>query len=488
MQAKLSLGAARALLPALFHELAKDGTIDRAVSVGRAALREGDAWWVPALWLRLREGRLWAEDAPAPPPLPSGISIGGNVGTVQVVPVSGGQVGSIIGSQHTYGAPPASISAASGQAEAIGQAAVSMGLGGIGKTDLASEFVHRYGAFFAGGVFWISFADPASVPVEIAACGAALDLPGFADLKLDDQVARVRAAWAQPVPRLLVFDNCDDSAPGQAEALIQQWKPATGGCRVLITSRRGTWSKSLGLTALPLGVLSRAESIAFLRKHRPDLAEDGPPLDVLTGNRPPPWAGPPTGTPPPASPEADEEEFFAEGEPLTPTMRALLQIAGCLERQAPIPLALLIAPLPPHAGPGAPEALVALGLGGWLSAPSLTTAQLTPKGRAFLAANPPEEPLQRTVIQALCGLLGEFMRERDEAMLRLVEPHLTALADAWAVRDDDHALMLCLGAGTYLTLFGNAARARPYLDRAKELDAAFGGSSPKPGRTRRGRR
>ncbi len=32
------------------------------------------------------------------------------------------------------------------------------GLGGIGKTQLAAEFVHRYGRYFAGGVFWLSFA------------------------------------------------------------------------------------------------------------------------------------------------------------------------------------------------------------------------------------------------------------------------------------------------------------------------------------------
>ena len=65
-----------------------------------------------------------------------------------------------------------------GGTAAIGQVTVVTGLGGIGKTQLAAEFVHRYGQFFAGGVFWLDFADPASVPVEIAQCGG----PGHLNL------------------------------------------------------------------------------------------------------------------------------------------------------------------------------------------------------------------------------------------------------------------------------------------------------------------
>src|SRR5206468_11391019 len=87
------------------------------------------------------------------------------------------------------------------------------GLGGIGKTQLACEFVHRYGQFFKGGVFWLSFDDADAIPTKIAACGGpgALDLsPGSWNLPLDDQIRLVQGAWQQPVPRLLIFDNCED--------------------------------------------------------------------------------------------------------------------------------------------------------------------------------------------------------------------------------------------------------------------------------------
>ncbi|NIO76338.1 MAG: tetratricopeptide repeat protein, partial [Armatimonadetes bacterium] len=145
------------------------------------------------------------------------------------------------------------------------------GMGGIGKTQLAAEFVHRYGQYFAGGVFWLSFADPAAIPAEVAACGGlgGLDLrPDFPTLDLPTQVQLVLSAWGSPLPRLLVFDNCEEEAP------LARWRPPTGGSRVLVTSRRGSWDAALGVNALPLGVLSRAESIALLRKFRPELAED----------------------------------------------------------------------------------------------------------------------------------------------------------------------------------------------------------------------
>jgi hypothetical protein len=119
---------------------------------------------------------------------------------------------------------------------------------------------------------------PADIPVEIAQCGGAgcLDLhPDFAALPLDDQVRLVQAAWQSPLPRLLVFDNCED------EALLARWKPPSGGCRILVTSRRPTWDPTLNVRPLPLGVLSRAESLALLCHYLPDLPVDATDLSAI---------------------------------------------------------------------------------------------------------------------------------------------------------------------------------------------------------------
>jgi tetratricopeptide (TPR) repeat protein len=155
-----------------------------------------------------------------------------------------------------------------GQTAAVSQVgtAAATGLGGMGKTQLASEFVHRYGQFFPGGVFWLSFENPQAVPAEIAYCGGpgAMELrPDFTTRLQEEQVRLVQAAWQESTPRLLVFDNCEDPT------LLARWRPTGGGCRVLVTSRRGEWDPILNVEVLPLGVLGRAESVELLRRHVP---------------------------------------------------------------------------------------------------------------------------------------------------------------------------------------------------------------------------
>lgn len=138
-----------------------------------------------------------------------------------------------------------------GGTAAVGQSPAVTGLGGQGKTQLAVEFAYRYGRWFPGGVFFVNCADPVAMAEAVAACGLALaNDPGFSGRPLPERVALVGAAWASPLPRLLIFDNCED------EGLIEDWAPKCGGCRLLITARRPSWSPARGITVLPLGGLS----------------------------------------------------------------------------------------------------------------------------------------------------------------------------------------------------------------------------------------
>ena len=154
---------------------------------------------------------------------------------------------------------------------ALGQVIASTGLGGLGKTQLAVELVHRYGRYFAGGVFWLSFASADEIPLQVADCAA----PGLESRSVDERSRRVRDGWQSAVPRLLVFDNCEE------ETLLEAWRPPSGGCRVLVTSRRSSWSPTLGVTALPLDLLPRPDSVELLRRYLPDVVADGPGLAAI---------------------------------------------------------------------------------------------------------------------------------------------------------------------------------------------------------------
>ena len=157
-----------------------------------------------------------------------------------------------------------------GSTTAIGQVAAATGLGGIGKTQLAVEYAHRYGPRYWGGVFWLDMEDQEAIASQVAAWGGpqGMDHPGFEALSLEEQVARVKKEWEESTPRLLIFDNVDDSK------VIDEWRPVTGGCRVLITSRRTRWPSTLGLAEVNLATLPRDKAMELLCKGRPEALED----------------------------------------------------------------------------------------------------------------------------------------------------------------------------------------------------------------------
>lgn len=62
-----------AFIPALFDELQYDGQLDRAVAAARSAVAEEPAWWMPVLFTRSADGRLWTPPpsaSPGPPARP----------------------------------------------------------------------------------------------------------------------------------------------------------------------------------------------------------------------------------------------------------------------------------------------------------------------------------------------------------------------------------------------------------------------------------
>ena len=149
------------------------------------------------------------------------------------------------------------------------------GMGGVGKTQLAIAFAHRYGRFFHG-VHWINAAQPEGIESEIAACGRAMDLQPWPG-KLPDQLAVTLRTWRANGARLIILDNLED-----VEA-ARQWlgRLCGGPLRVLLTARRTDWPGDMDLRPLRLDTFTPEESREFLLKYLRRATTEGSPLQRL---------------------------------------------------------------------------------------------------------------------------------------------------------------------------------------------------------------
>jgi tetratricopeptide (TPR) repeat protein len=151
-----------------------------------------------------------------------------------------------------------------------------LGMGGVGKTQLAVEFAYRYGRYFHG-VHWLACAEPEAISAEVAACGEEMELESWPN-NLPDQIQRTVEAWSEEGRcHLVILDNLEDPAAAR------QWllRLTTTGASLVLTARRRRWPRDLALEPLLLEAFSPAESRGFLRNYLAKERASGEDLDVL---------------------------------------------------------------------------------------------------------------------------------------------------------------------------------------------------------------
>ena len=149
----------------------------------------------------------------------------------------------------------AALSVVDGTA-ALTQAAVH-GLGGVGKTSLAREYVARHGDGF-DSVWWIIAADRLGTMAGLAELARAMDPRLPPDTPTEQAaIGALREIEKRRGRFLLVYDN----APGP-EALTGLL-PARGAC-VLVTSRNPDWDSHAA--ALPVAEMPLDEAVALLQR------------------------------------------------------------------------------------------------------------------------------------------------------------------------------------------------------------------------------
>jgi transcriptional regulator with XRE-family HTH domain len=144
------------------------------------------------------------------------------------------------------------------------------GMGGVGKTQLAAEYAHRFAESY-DLTWWIDAEQDGLIGDQVVSLGLVLGcVPAGAGTEA------VRAAVLAELRRrdrwLLIFDNAQ--APGD----VTPWLPGGGG-HVLITSRERGWDEVA--TPVEVDVLTRSESMEMLRRRVPRLTKTD--ADLLAG-------------------------------------------------------------------------------------------------------------------------------------------------------------------------------------------------------------
>lgn len=127
------------------------------------------------------------------------------------------------------------------------------GMGGVGKTQLAVEYAHRFAGFY-DLVWWLDAENGELIGDQFAALGNEMGClkPGAPMAVVRSSVLgglREQGRW------LLIFDNAEDPTD------VLSWLPGGAG-HVLITSRAREWSEIAA--SVEIDVLSRHESVAIL--------------------------------------------------------------------------------------------------------------------------------------------------------------------------------------------------------------------------------
>ncbi|MFE7168252.1 FxSxx-COOH system tetratricopeptide repeat protein [Streptomyces sp. NPDC057616] len=146
------------------------------------------------------------------------------------------------------------------------------GMGGVGKSQLALEYVYRHQQDYKV-ICWVPAEREPLILAALAGLAARLRLtPSVAEGSAPAANTAVPAvlealgAGGQHDNWLLVFDNAENID------VVRRYFPTNGPGKIIVTSRNRDWERVA--TPLPVNVFERGESIQLLQKRSPDLSQE----------------------------------------------------------------------------------------------------------------------------------------------------------------------------------------------------------------------
>ena len=151
------------------------------------------------------------------------------------------------------------------QTVALNQIPALSGLGGIGKTHIALEYVYRYASTYTA-VLWINAETPEAVLASFFSLAGVLHLPEHQELDQKKVILAVTRWLEGQKDWLLIFDNVEDLV------LLQSLLPSSRQGSILLTTRL----QAVGTVAQQITVepLTLEDGTAFLL-HRAKLLQPG---------------------------------------------------------------------------------------------------------------------------------------------------------------------------------------------------------------------
>jgi tetratricopeptide (TPR) repeat protein len=139
------------------------------------------------------------------------------------------------------------------------------GMGGVGKSQIAIEYVYRNSKDYQL-IWWIPAEQTNSIVQSLIELGEQMGLQAGADRSAVPAVLEALRVGRPYSNWLLVFDNAEN--PGE----VRKFFPNDGPGRVMVTSRNSQWSTMA--SSLEVHVFSRSESIALIKRRSPQIPQE----------------------------------------------------------------------------------------------------------------------------------------------------------------------------------------------------------------------